>query len=55
MISCPDLLQPTAIWQNTTIKNICDLVQPVMGLVGLCYSINLLPLNDMLQNEHFQR
>lgn len=49
------MLQSTVKWQNITTKNFCNLVQPLIGFLGLCYSINMVPLNQILKNEQYQR
>ncbi|XP_050060296.1 pickpocket protein 28-like isoform X3 [Aphis gossypii] len=54
-ISCAEIFQSDSKWQNTTLKNVCEYIQPIIGIFGLCYTINMMPLNQMLKDMYYQR
>ncbi|XP_022160931.1 uncharacterized protein LOC111027008 [Myzus persicae] len=55
-ISCSEIFQSDGKWQNTTLKNVCQYIQPtVLGIFGLCFTINMMPLSQMFNDEYYQR
>ncbi|XP_050060299.1 pickpocket protein 28-like [Aphis gossypii] len=55
-ISCSELFHYDTKWQNITLKNICQHFQPtVLGIFGLCFTINMIPLSQMFNEEYYQR
>ncbi|KAL4090753.1 hypothetical protein QTP88_025530 [Uroleucon formosanum] len=55
-INCPEIFQSDGQWQNKTLKNVCQYIQPtILGIFGLCYTINMMPINQMFNNEYYQR
>ncbi|CAI6361039.1 unnamed protein product [Macrosiphum euphorbiae] len=53
-ISCSELFQSEVKWQNTTLSNFCQFVQPVLGIFGLCFAINLMPVYQILNDANYQ-
>ncbi|KAL5233284.1 hypothetical protein ACI65C_000694 [Semiaphis heraclei] len=54
-ISCSELFQSEVKWQNTTLSNFCQFVQPTLSIFGLCYAINMMPIYQILNDEYYQR
>ncbi|XP_022161246.1 pickpocket protein 28-like [Myzus persicae] len=54
-ISCSEVFQLDAKWENLTVSNFCQFVQPKLSLLGLCFSVNMMPSFQMLNNEYNQR
>ncbi|XP_060849633.1 pickpocket protein 28-like, partial [Rhopalosiphum padi] len=54
-ISCSEVFQSDGKWQNTTLRNVCEYIQPIIGIFGLCFTINMMPLNQIFKDEYYQR
>ncbi|VVC43318.1 Epithelial sodium channel [Cinara cedri] len=54
-VSCPETFQSHVNWQNTTIPNICDFVQPSLIITGICFTLNTIPMYQMVHEEYYQR
>ncbi|XP_029345801.1 pickpocket protein 28-like [Acyrthosiphon pisum] len=53
-ISCSEVFQSEVEWQNTTLSNFCQFVQPVLGIFGLCFAINMMPVYQILNDANYQ-
>ncbi|XP_027844875.2 pickpocket protein 28-like [Aphis gossypii] len=54
-ISCQEVFQSDAKWENLTVSNFCQYIQPKISVLGLCFSINMLPSFQIFKNEYNQR
>ncbi|XP_025415513.1 pickpocket protein 28-like [Sipha flava] len=53
--SCSEIFQTHLLWQNNTFEGVCNYVQPVMSVLGICYKINMIPVQQILHDEYYQK
>ncbi|CAI6362930.1 unnamed protein product [Macrosiphum euphorbiae] len=54
-ISCSEVFQSEAKWENLTVPNFCQFIQPKMTILGLCFTVNMMPSFQMFNNDYDQR
>ncbi|XP_050421985.1 pickpocket protein 28-like [Adelges cooleyi] len=52
-VRCSEMLKTSTVWLNATLPNICDFAQQVPSLLGVCYSLNMLPAYQMFNDDHY--